>query len=64
MKVVGEMPLSSNPPSFTWLELGKIQGWIAPTCQGSTRTVLWEPVFSSSQSLRSSPPGAWTTRWH
>jgi hypothetical protein len=22
---VGEMPLSSNPPSFTWLRLGKIQ---------------------------------------
>jgi hypothetical protein len=64
MKVLGEMPLSSNPPSFTWLQLGKIQRWIAPRCQCSTSTVLWDPVFSSSQSLRSSPPGAWTTRWH
>jgi hypothetical protein len=49
-------------PGFCWVRFKRL--WIAPRFQCSTSTASRDPVFSSSQSLRPSPPGAWRTRWH
>jgi hypothetical protein len=49
-------------PGFGWVRFKRL--WNASRFQCSTSTASRDPVFSSSQSLRPSPPGAWTTRWH